>query len=129
MKLVTGLDPSVTFNIHPGPLPEFGGAGMYGHHVHEAVIAAFGRGEITHSAVCMHFATSEYDRGPIFFRHNVKIEGDDTPDSIGSRVNKCEHRWQPEITNLVVYREITWNGRDFDSLRYPSGYEVVRYDA
>ena len=128
MKLVTGLDPSVTFNIHPGPLPDFGGSGMYGHHVHEAVIAAFRRGEIAHSAVCMHFATPEYDRGPIFFRHNVKIENDDTPDSIGSRVNKSEHRWQPEITNLVVHREITWDGHDFDSLRYPSGYEVVRYD-
>lgn len=129
LKLVAGLDPRTTFNIHPGPLPEFGGAGMYGHHVHEAVMEAFGRGEVTHSAVCMHFVTPEYDRGPIFFRHNVKIEKDDTPDSIGGRVNKCEHRWQPEITNLVVHREITWDGHDPDSLRYPSGYEVERFDA
>jgi len=128
LKLVVELNPSVTFNIHPGPLPEFGGAGMYGHHVHEAVMEKFGRREITYSAVCMHFVTSEYDRGPLFFRHNVKIEKDDTPDSIGGRVNKCEHRWQPEITNLVVHREITWDGQNPDSLKCPNGYEIVRYD-
>src|SRR3989344_737316 len=63
LKRVIGLPPRATFNIHPGPLPEFGGDGMYGHHVHEAVMAAFKRGEITHSALCMHFVTSEYDRG------------------------------------------------------------------
>lgn len=126
LKLVDGLDPSVTFNIHPGPLPEFGGEGMYGHQVHEAVMNAFGRGEITHSAVCMHFVTSEYDRGPMFFRCNVRIEKDDTPDSIGDRVNKVEHRWQPEITNLIVHREITWDGQNPHSLRFPRGYQVLR---
>jgi len=88
LKRVTGLDPCLTFNIHPGPLPEFGGDGMYGHHVHEAVIAAFRRREITHSALCMHFVTPEYDQGPCFFRFNVKIQEDDTAGSIGSRVNK-----------------------------------------
>lgn len=128
LKFVAGLDPRVTFNIHPGPLPEFGGAGMYGHHVHEAVIEAFERGEITHSAVCMHFVTPGCDRGPIFFRHKVKIRAGDTADSIGSRVNECEHRWQPEITNLVVNRKITWDGSNPNSLQYPNDYEVVRYD-
>lgn len=68
LKLVAGLDPitrfnsQTVFNIHPGPLPNFGGPGLYGHHVHEAVMAAFRRGEITHSAVSMHFVTGEYDR-------------------------------------------------------------------
>lgn len=126
LKLVAGLDPRTTFNIHPGPLPRFGGPGMYGHHVHEAVADAFKRGEITHSALCMHFVTSEYDRGPCFFRFEVKIEEDDTADTIGSRVNKSEHRWQPEITNLVVHREITWDGTNPESLKCPPGYEIVR---
>lgn len=128
LKHVSGLDSRFTFNIHPGPLPEFGGTGMYGHHVHEAVMRAFGRGELTHSAVCMHFATFDYDRGPLFFRFNVKIEKDDTPDSVGDRVNKWEHRFQPEITNLVVHREIHWDGIDPESLRYPQGYEINRYE-
>ena len=128
LKLVEGLHPSRIFNIHPGPLPEFGGKGMYGHHVHEAVMAAFRRGEIIHSAVCMHFVTPEYDRGPRFFRFNVKIREDDTPDSLAKRVNEYEHRWQPEITNLVVHREIGWNGANPNSLTVPRGYHVDRYD-
>ena len=128
LKHVVGLDPRLTFNIHPGPLPEFGGRGMYGHHVHEAVIAAFGRGEITHSAVCMHFVTPEYDQGPVFFRHNVKIQKGDIPESLGTRVNIYEHRYQPAITNLVIRREIRWDGCNPDSLKYPRGYEVVRHD-
>lgn len=128
LKRVAGLDPRVTFNIHPGPLPEFGGDGMYGHRVHEAVIAAFKRREITHSAVCMHFVTPEYDRGPCFFRFDVRIHTNDTSDSIGERVNKWEHHWQPEITNLVVHREIRWDGANERSLRWPLGYESYRSD-
>jgi phosphoribosylglycinamide formyltransferase-1 len=128
LKRVVGLDPSRTFNIHPGPVPEFGGDGMYGHHVHEAVMAAHHRGEVTHSAVCMHFTIPAYDRGPLFFRFNVKIREDDTPDSLGDRVNKWEHYWQPQITNLVVHREIYWDGINPYSLRFPQRYDIHRYE-
>ena len=81
LKLVTGLDPKTSFNsktvfnIHPGPLPEFGGMGMYGHYVHEAVMEAFKRGEIKYSAVSMHFVTEGYDRGPVFFKLNIREIG------------------------------------------------------
>lgn len=130
LKLVTGLDATTSFNsrtvfnIHPGPLPEFGGLGFHGHHVHEAVIAAYQRGEITQSAVSMHFVTEEYDRGPVFFRCNVKINEDDTPDSIGSRVNSQEHIWQPRITNMVVNGSITWDGVNPNSLQCPAEYSI-----
>src|SRR5882724_6426439 len=73
LKKTAGLDPRRTVNIHPGPLPEFGGPGLYGHHVHEAVMAAFQAGKITHSGVSMHFVTDEYDRGPVFFRYPLII--------------------------------------------------------
>jgi len=125
LKLVFGLDPRTTFNIHPGPLPDFGGQGMYGHHVHEAVLKAYRDGVITHSAVSMHFITDEYDRGPVFFRMPVEIFPDDTADDIGARVNKAEHRWQPRITNLVVNGEISWDGKDPKSMRVPSGYQFL----
>lgn len=130
LKLVTGLDLATpfnsrtVFNIHPGPLPDFGGSGLYGHHVHEAVMAAFRRREITHSAVSMHFVTGEYDRGPVFFRCNVKINEDDTADSIGTRVNQQEHVHQPKITSMVVNGLIRWDGVNPDSLEVPSGYSV-----
>ena len=61
LKLVKGLDPATTINIHPGPLPAYGGSGMYGHFVHEAVIEDFKAGKITQSAVTMHFVDEEYD--------------------------------------------------------------------
>ena len=133
LKLVAGLDPATrfnsrtVFNIHPGPLPAFGGPGLYGHHVHEAIITAFGRQEITHSAVSMHFVTEEYDRGPVFFRCNVKINDDDTPDTIGTRVNQQEHIYQPRITSMVVNGLIKWDGVNPDSLEVPSGYSIERF--
>lgn len=130
LKLVRGLDPKTTFNIHPGPLPAFGGPGMYGHFVHEAVIEAFKRGQgqdgqkVSHSAVTMHFVTDEYDRGPIFFQKSVRIEDNDTAETLAKRVNETEHRYQPIITNMVINGEINWNGTDPESLSYPVDYKI-----
>ena len=106
LKPVIGLPVRQTLNIHPGPAPEFGGKGMYGHHVHEAVIAAYGRGEVTHSAVTMHFVTPEYDRGPICLKYWVSIEPNDTAESLAKRVNQVEHEVQPTVTGMVVNGEI-----------------------
>ncbi len=130
LKMVAGLDKTTrfnsrtVFNIHPGPLPDFGGPGLYGHHVHEAVMAAFRRHEITHSAVSMHFVTGEYDRGPLFFQFKVQIMEDDTPDTLGQRVNGWEHYFQPRITNMVVDGSIDWNGVDPDSISIPAAYSM-----
>jgi folate-dependent phosphoribosylglycinamide formyltransferase PurN len=126
LKLVQGLDPRITINVHPGPLPEFGGSRMYGHHVHEAVMSAYRRGELMHSCVTMHFATEKYDEGPVFFRQYVGIEPGDTPETLGTRVNAEEHKWQAWATNLVVTRQIAWDGRHPSTLRLPSGYDKIR---
>lgn len=117
LKLVTGLDPKKTINIHPGPLPRFGGAGMYGHHVHEAVMEAYKKGEITHSAVSMHFVTEKYDEGPLFFSYQVEILPDDTAETLAKRVNEAEHKWQPIITQKVLSEEISWDGKNPESLK------------
>jgi phosphoribosylglycinamide formyltransferase-1 len=117
LKLVAGLDPRTTFNIHPGPLPEFGGKGMYGHFVHEAVLSAFKeRGSSVHGAVTMHFVTPKYDEGPVFFRLPVPIDESDTAESLAKRVNSAEHEWQSKITNKVIHGEIGWDGKNPDSL-------------
>jgi len=107
LKFVKGLDPARTVNIHPGPLPQFGGARMYGHYVHEAVMAAYHRGEITQSAVTMHFVDEKaYDHGPIIFQMPVLIRPDDDAESLAKRVNEKERAWQSHILNLVVHRQI-----------------------
>lgn len=106
LKLVAGLDPARTINIHPGPLPNFGGPKFYGHYVHEAVLVAYHRGEITHSAVTMHFVNEEFDRGPVFFALPVPIEAGDTPETLAARVNQEEHRWQSKVLNMVVHEQV-----------------------
>ena len=107
LKFVRGLDPAKTVNIHPGPLPRFGGPGMFGHHVHEAVMAAYRRGEIIQSAVTMHFVTDiAYDHGPIIFQMPVLIRPDDDAETLARRVNEKERAWQSHILNLVVQRLI-----------------------
>jgi len=130
LKLVTGLDPRKTINIHPGPLPRFGGAGMYGHHVHEAVVEAYrndsdnfpqvgpmGKEKVTHSAVSMHFVTEKFDEGPLFFSQPVEIMPDDTADTLAARVLETEHKWQPIITDKVLRGEISWDGQNPETLR------------
>jgi phosphoribosylglycinamide formyltransferase-1 len=107
LKFVRGLDPTKTVNIHPGPLPRFGGARMYGHYVHEAVMAAYHRGEITQSAVTMHFVDeTAYDHGPIIFQMPVLIRPDDDAETVAKRVNEKERAWQSHILNLVVHGHI-----------------------
>lgn len=122
--LTQGLDPAKTINIHPGPLPKFGGRGFYGARVHAAVLEAYRRGEIRKSAVCMHFVTARYDKGPIFFRKSVPILPEDTIVTLAHRVNEVEHIWQPYISNLVVTGEISWDGKDPKSLCVPAWYAV-----
>lgn len=128
LKLVVGLNPKKTINIHPGLLPNFGGTGMFGHHVHEAVMEAYRSGYVTHSAVSMHFVTDQYDRGPVFFEHLVEIEPDDTPETLARRVNEVEHAFQPMITDLVVQKKIFWDGTRKDSLVVPKGYPWLPKD-
>jgi folate-dependent phosphoribosylglycinamide formyltransferase PurN len=124
----TGLSPRSTINIHPALTSKFGGKGMHGLHVHEVVMASYKRDEITHTIICMHFATAGYDEGPVFLRFHVRIRENDTPETLQKRVGRWEHFIQPTITNLVVNREITWDGKDPASLQYPSDYSIDQYD-
>lgn len=124
LKHVHGLDPARTFNIHPALLSQlggrFGGHGMYGHRVHEAVQAALEAGEIRESGFSMHFVTEEIDRGPVFFEQRVPLEKGMSANDIAAAVNKAEHEWQPKLTNLVVRGDIRWDGKDAGSLVVPA---------
>lgn len=106
LKKVSGLVPAKTVNIHPGPLPKFGGPGLYGHHVHEAVMEAFVRGEIKQSAVTMHFVDDQYDHGAIIVSFPVLIRENDDPDTLAARVNEKERAIQALVLNEVVHGRI-----------------------
>ncbi len=89
-------------NIHPGPLPQFGGHGMYGRRVHEAVIAA-GASE---SGICIHLVDEEYDRGPVIARRSVPVEPGDTPETLEARVTALEPGFFVETLGRIAAGEI-----------------------
>jgi formyltetrahydrofolate-dependent phosphoribosylglycinamide formyltransferase len=78
-------------NVHPALLPAFGGKGMYGRRVHEAVIAAGAR----FSGPTVHFVDEHYDEGTILAQWRVPVLADDTPESLAARVLEVEHRLYP----------------------------------
>jgi phosphoribosylglycinamide formyltransferase-1 len=85
-------------NIHPALLPKFGGKGMHGRNVHEAVLSA---GE-TESGCTVHFADNSYDTGPIILQRKVPVHPNDTPDSLAKRVFEQECLAYPEAIRLVL---------------------------
>jgi len=85
-------------NIHPGPLPEFGGEGMYGARVHQAVLAS-GRAE---SAIVIHVVDEEYDHGPELARRAVPITSEDTPKSLEDRVKAAEPAFFVETLQRIA---------------------------
>jgi phosphoribosylglycinamide formyltransferase-1 len=121
VRMVAGLDPRTTFNIHPALLSynhgEFGGQGMYGHFVHEAVAQALALGKVGESGFTMHFVTDEYDRGPIIAEIRVSLTPGMSAEEIGKLVNTQEHLHQARITNDIIHGRISWDGADPSSLR------------
>lgn len=89
-------------NIHPALLPDFGGKGMYGHRVHEAVIAS----GATVSGATVHLVDEEYDRGPIVMQRTVTVEDGDTPETLAARVLQVEHAIYPEALQLFAERRV-----------------------
>lgn len=85
-------------NIHPALLPAFGGEGMYGARVHEAVLAS----GATESGVTVHLVDDEYDRGPIVAQWRVPVEKTDTPESLAARVLAVEHVVYPRAIEMVA---------------------------
>ena len=94
-------------NIHPALLPAFGGKGMYGHHVHEAVLA---RG-CKVSGCTVHFVDNAYDEGPIVLQRCVPVLADDTPEALAARVFAEECLAYPEAIRLYAAGRLHLVGR------------------
>ncbi len=94
-------------NIHPSLLPAFGGKGMHGRHVHEAVLAAGARV----SGCTVHFADDTYDTGPILVQRCVPVEDGDDPESLAARVFAAECEAYPEAIRLIAENRVRVDGR------------------
>ena len=89
-------------NIHPALLPDFGGKGFYGHHVHEAVL----RSGAKESGCTVHFADQRYDTGTIILQKRVHVLPGDTPDALAERVFQAECEAYPEAIRRVAAGEV-----------------------
>jgi phosphoribosylglycinamide formyltransferase-1 len=90
--------PNRIINIHPSLLPKYGGKGMYGHHVHQAV---FDNME-TESGVSIHVVNKEYDKGEMLYQEKVALDITDTPDIIAQKVLRVEHQAYPTVIEQYV---------------------------
>ena len=90
--------PNRIINIHPALLPKFGGKGMYGHFVHEAVVAA---GE-TESGITIHYVNERYDEGQFIFQARCPVLPTDTPEDVARNVQALEHAHYPRVVAEVL---------------------------
>ena len=98
-KYFIKLYPEKILNIHPALLPGFGGKGMYGMHVHRAVIDSGAE----KSGITIHIVDEAYDRGQIIFQESLKINPHETPESLQKRIQSLEHKYYP----IVVERHFS----------------------
>lgn len=92
--------PNKIINIHPALLPKYGGKGMYGHFVHEAVIA---NGE-TESGITIHYVNENFDEGKHIFQASCVVTKEDTPDMVAAKIHQLEHQHFPKVVEEVVMK-------------------------
>ena len=92
--------PEKIINIHPALLPKYGGKGMYGHFVHDAVIAS---GDVE-TGITIHLVDELYDHGKNIFQATVPVEKNDTADSIAKKVQLLEHQYYPTVIDSLLQK-------------------------
>ncbi len=90
--------PKKIINLHPALLPKYGGKGMYGNFVHQAVLASGDR----ESGITIHYVDEWYDHGTIIFQARCKIEPEDLASTLAQKIHALEHRYFPEIIEKLV---------------------------
>lgn len=97
-EIIIDAYPNKVINIHPALLPKYGGKGMYGHHVHKAVV----ENKETHSGITIHYVNNHYDQGKVIFQKKTTIAPQDTPQDVAQRVQLLEHQWLPKVIEDVL---------------------------
>lgn len=90
--------PQKIINIHPALLPKYGGKGMYGSYVHQAVLDSGDK----ESGITIHYVNEEYDKGSIIFQEKCIVLPDDTPESLAQRIHQLEYNHFPEVIEKLV---------------------------
>ncbi len=90
--------PNRIFNVHPALLPAFGGKGMFGMHVHEAVIAA----KATETGITIHYVNEHYDEGAIIFQARVPVTESDTAETVAGKIHLLEMQYFPQTIERLL---------------------------
>lgn len=90
--------PNSIINIHPALLPKYGGKGMYGHHVHETVIA----NKEKESGITIHYVNDHYDEGQIIFQKKCEVMPTDTADDLAAKIHLLEKEYFPKVIESVL---------------------------
>jgi len=93
--------PNKIINIHPALLPKYGGKGFYGHHVHEAVVAA----HENESGITIHYVNEHYDSGSIIFQKKVALTANDTPDDVADKIHVLEQENFPLVIESLLFKK------------------------
>ena len=93
--------PNKIINIHPALLPKYGGKGFYGHHVHEAVVAAHEK----ESGITIHYVNERYDSGNIIFQAKVALAPTDTPDDVAAKIHILEQENFPVVIERLLFKK------------------------
>jgi phosphoribosylglycinamide formyltransferase 1 len=96
--------PNRIVNIHPALLPKFGGKGMYGNYVHQAVVAA----NELESGITIHLVNENYDEGSIIFQARCPVFPNDSAEDVAAKVHKLEYRYYPEVIRDLLQKEFNW---------------------
>ncbi|WP_372802109.1 phosphoribosylglycinamide formyltransferase [Lutibacter sp.] len=92
--------PNKILNIHPALLPKYGGKGMYGMHVHNAVV----KNNERESGITIHFVNENYDEGAIIFQKRFEVLSTDTAENVAEKIHELEYRYFPEIIEKVLLK-------------------------
>ncbi len=90
--------PNKIINIHPALLPNYGGKGMYGMHIHRAII----NNKEKETGISIHYVNENYDEGGIIFQKNVALTEEDTPETVAEKIHELEQKYFPEIIQAVL---------------------------
>lgn len=96
--------PNRIVNIHPALLPKYGGKGMYGNAVHQAVVDA----KEQESGITIHFVNENYDEGSIVFQAKCPVFSEDSADEVAAKVHLLEYKHFPEVIGKLLQKEFNW---------------------
>jgi len=90
--------PNKIINIHPALLPNYGGKGMYGMHIHRAIV----NNKEKETGISIHYVNENYDEGGIIFQQNIALTKEDTPETVAEKIHELEQKHFPEIIKAVL---------------------------